>query len=82
MTQPTVTFIGGGNMASAIYSGLLDSGFSATNLSVVDPSAAAQDNARQAGIEQVFDSAPAKSLLADLIVLAIKPQITKAALQP
>ena len=69
-------------MARAIYGGLLDSGFSATNLSVVDPSAAAQDNARQAGIEQVFDSAPAKSLLADLIVLAIKPQITQAALQP
>ena len=82
MTQPTVTFIGGGNMARAIYGGLLDSGFSATNLSVVDPSAAAQDNARQAGIEHVYDSAPGEALLADLIVLAIKPQITKAALQP
>ena len=82
MTQPTVTFIGGGNMARAIYGGLLDSGFSATNLSVVDPSAAAQDNARQAGIEHVFDSAPGEALLADVIVLAIKPQITKAALQP
>ena len=55
---------------------------SVPNLSVVDPSAAAQDNARQAGIEQVFDSAPGEALLADLIVLAIKPQITKAALQP
>jgi len=77
-----VTFIGGGNMARAIYGGLLDSGFSATHLSVVDSSATAQDNARQAGIEHVFDSAPAKSLLADLIVLAIKPQITNAALQP
>ena len=68
-------------MARAIYGGLLDSGFSATNLSVVDPSAEAQDNARQAGIEQVFDSTTGRSLLADLIVLAIKPQITKAALQ-
>ena len=73
MTQPTVTFIGGGNMARAIYSGLLDNGFSGTNLSVVDPSAAAQDNARQAGIVQVYDSAPDEVLLADLIVLAIKP---------
>ena len=82
MIQPTVTFIGGGNMARAIYGGLLDSGFSATNLSVVDPSAAAQDNARQAGINQVFDSAPGEVLSADLIVLAIKPQITKAVLQP
>ena len=69
-------------MARAIYSGLLDNGFSGTNLSVVDPSAAAQDNARQAGIVQVYDSAPDEVLLADLIVLAIKPQITKAALQP
>ena len=82
MTQPTVTFIGGGNMARAIYGGLLNSGFSAANLAVVDPSAVAQDNARQAGIEHVFDSAPGEALLADLIVLAIKPQITKAALQP
>ena len=82
MTQPTVTFIGGGNMARAIYGGLLDSGFPATNISVVDPSTAAQDDARQAGIERVFDSAPDMVLLADLIVLAIKPQITKAALQP
>ena len=49
---------------------------------MVDPSAAALDNASQAGIEHVFDSAPGEALLADLIVLAIKPQITKAALQP
>ena len=69
-------------MARAIYGGLLDSGFSAANLAVVDPSAAAQDNARQAGIEHVFDSAPDEVLLSDLIVLAIKPQITKAVLQP
>ena len=81
VTQPTVTFIGGGNMARAIYGGLLDSGFTVTNLSVVDPSAAAQDSARQAGIDQVFDTAPDGVLSADLIVLAIKPQITKAALQ-
>ena len=69
-------------MARAIYGRLLDSGFTVTDLSVVDPSAAAQDNARQAGIELVFDSAPDEVLSADLIVLAIKPQITKAALQP
>ena len=69
-------------MARAIYGGLLYNGFSATNLYVVDPSAAAQDNARRAGIEHIFDSAPGEALLADLIVLAVKPQITKAALQP
>ena len=69
-------------MARAIYGGLLDGGFTATSLSVVDPSAAAQENAHQAGIEQVFDSAPDEALSADLILLAIKPQITKAALQP
>lgn len=82
MTQPTVTFIGGGNMARAIYGGLLESGFAATNITVIDPSSTAQDVARQAGIDQVFDGAPMDALSADLIVLAIKPQITKAALQP
>ena len=82
MTQPTVTFIGGGNMARAIYGGLIDSGFAASNISVVDPSTAAQNNARLAGIKQVFDSASGSTLSADLIVLAIKPQLTKAALTP
>ena len=82
MTQPTVTFIGGGNMARAIYGGLLESGFAASNITVIDPSSTAQDVARQAGIDQVFDGAHMDALSADLIVLAIKPQITKAALQP
>ena len=82
MTQPTVTFIGGGNMARAIYGGLLESGFAASNITVIDPSSTAQDVARQAGIDQVFDGAHMDALSADLIVLAIKPQITKPALQP
>jgi len=82
VTQPTVTFIGGGNMARAIYGGLLGNGFLVSNIWVIDPSRAAQDSARQAGIEQVFESAPGEALSADLIVLAIKPQITQAALEP
>lgn len=69
-------------MARAIYGGLLESGFAASNITVIDPSSTAQDVARQAGIDQVFDGAPMDALSADLIVLAIKPQITKAALQP
>ena len=69
-------------MARAIYGGLIDSGFAASNISVVDPSTAAQNNARLAGIKQVFDSASGSTLSADLIVLAIKPQLTKAALTP
>jgi pyrroline-5-carboxylate reductase len=69
-------------MARAIYGGLLGNGFLASNMWVIDPSPAAQDSARQAGIEQVFDNAPGEALLVDLIVLAIKPQITQAALEP
>jgi pyrroline-5-carboxylate reductase len=69
-------------MAHAIYGGLLGNGFLASNISVIDPSPPAQENARQAGIERVFDSAPSEALSADLVVLAIKPQITKTALTP
>lgn len=69
-------------MARAIYGGLLESGFAASNITVIDPSSTAQDVARQAGIDQVFDGAHMDALSADLIVLAIKPQITKPALQP
>ena len=79
MTQPTITFIGGGNMARAIYGGLLDSDSCRQSLGG-RPLGRGAGNA-STGIEHVFDSA-CEALLADLIVLAIKPQITKPRCNP
>lgn len=82
MSEPKITFIGGGNMARAIYRGLVESGFPAENIGVVDPSEAAQSAARASGLIRIAESATDADLSADLIVLAVKPQITDIALSP
>ena len=82
MSDPKITFIGGGNMARAIYRGLIESGFPTENIGVVDPSEAAQSAARASGLIRIAESATDADLSADLIVLAVKPQITGIALSP
>ena len=82
MSEPKITFIGGGNMARAIYRGLIENGFPAENIVVVDPSATAQSAARASGLIRATESATDTDLKADLIVLAVKPQITNIALLP
>ncbi len=70
-----IAFIGGGNMASAIVSGLLRRELRC-NISVVEPSAEQRNVLRQRfpSIQLSSDSSDAVSA-ADLIVLAVKPQI-------
>ena len=82
MSETKITFIGGGNMARAIYRGRVESGFPAENIGVVDPSEAAQGAARASGLIRIAESATDADLSADLIVLAVKPQITGIALSP
>ena len=79
MSQSSITFIGGGNMAGAIYGGLLDNGFKPDRISVVDPSEAAQELARAAGLTRVYGTAP-EVIEVDLLVLAVKPQIASTVL--
>jgi len=74
-----ITFIGGGNMAAAIYGGLLDNGFGSDQISVVDPSEAAQEQARSAGLAHVYSTAP-EVIEDDLLLLAVKPQIASTVL--
>jgi len=82
VSEPKITFIGGGNMARAIYRGLVESGFPAENIGVVDPSEAAQSAARASGLIRIAESATDADLSVDLIVLAVKPQVTDIALSP
>ncbi|MEL6870690.1 MAG: pyrroline-5-carboxylate reductase [Pseudomonadota bacterium] len=72
----TVGFIGGGHMASAIVGGMLRHGFSATAIMISEPSA---DQRRAlatafAGV-QLSDDSAAVVAAADVVVLAVKPQI-------
>ena len=79
MSQSAITFIGGGNMAAAIYGGLLDNDFDFDQISVVDPSEAAQEQAKSAGLTRVHGTAP-EAIEDDLLVLAVKPQIASTVL--
>ncbi len=79
MSGSAITFIGGGNMAAAIYGGLLDNGFDSDQISVIDPSESAQQQARGAGITRVYPIPP-ETIDDDLLVLAVKPQISSEVL--
>jgi pyrroline-5-carboxylate reductase len=80
-----ITFIGGGNMASALIGGLLNNGFAAGQLQVVDVSADARARVERTfgvGVHATLSDAVAA---AGCVVLAIKPQQMRAtarALQP
>ena len=81
-TFPTIAFIGGGNMAKAIIGGLLDSGCPTSNISVVVPTEATRLTLNAMGIEQVNSSPGAREFNADILVLAVKPQMVATALPP
>ena len=74
-TSPTISFIGAGNMASAIIGGMLDSGFKAANIWVSAP----YDNHLQSIRKQFGVSVPTDNRYcaeqADMVVLAVKPQV-------
>ena len=75
-----VTFIGAGNMARALLTGLLDSGFPAEHLCASDPDPQQRARMTTLGIPTEADNAPAIAN-ADAIVLAVKPQIMKPVLR-
>ena len=77
---PVIAFLGAGNMASAMISGLIAEGISPSQLRASDPSEAALSRLKAMGLSRLC-TAPDKLFEdADLVVAAVKPQIIPAAL--
>lgn len=75
-----IVFIGGGNMGQALVTGLLDSGWPADNIAIVD-----NDHAMTAILKEkfprchIYSQSEAALNLADVVVLAVKPQVIQTA---
>lgn len=77
----TIGFIGGGNMAQALISGLIESGVPAGNIMVSDPNDAIREALGEKGVQTTTDAETLISF-ADAVVLAIKPQLFNVVLSP
>ncbi|MBC7752096.1 MAG: pyrroline-5-carboxylate reductase [Candidatus Saccharibacteria bacterium] len=75
-----VAFIGGGNMAQALIGGLLAEGTPATMINIAEPVAELRELLALRSVN-VFASATEAASDADVIVLAVKPQIIQTVLQ-
>lgn len=78
MNNPRIAFIGAGNMAASLIGGLRAQGIPATQICASDPGAEQRAHlAREHGIAMHADNAQAVQN-AELVVLAVKPQVMKA----
>jgi len=69
-----IAFVGAGNMAGSIIGGLLDSGHPAAALRAADPFPDSLERLRAMGVAVYADNAEAVSG-ADVVILAVKPQV-------
>jgi pyrroline-5-carboxylate reductase len=69
-----ITFIGGGNMASALIGGWVRRGGDAAGICVVEPQAASRARLASDFCVRAIETPDATALHCDLIVLAVKPQ--------
>ena len=75
-----ISFIGGGNMAQALISGLMSCGIKPSLITVADPNSEARGQLAAKGLNTVDPTTDAKAAVidADIVVLAVKPQVMKA----
>ena len=79
--QNKIAFIGGGNMASSLVGGLISNGYPADNIMVSDPNTDSLQQLEQAfSINTTSNNAKAAAW-ADVILLAVKPQIMASVCQ-
>lgn len=81
MTHATITFIGAGNMARSLVSGLLAAGTPAASIRASDPDAAQREALSALGIITTDDNSEAIRG-ADVVLMAVKPQVMGQVLSP
>ncbi len=80
MQNLNIVFIGGGNMGQALVTGLLDSGWNADSIAIVDNDQAIISNlSEKFSRSHVYSQSEAALNLADVVVLAVKPQAMQTA---
>ena len=76
-----ICFIGGGNMAQALIGGLLSRGLPTTRITVSDPVEQIRHILEEKNIQTTTDNVDSIKN-ADVVVLAVKPQVLATVLQP
>ena len=77
-----IAFIGAGNMARSLIGGLLAKGYPASQLSCSDPFAQSLEQAAALGPIRTASDNAAVLADADVVVLAVKPQVMEQVLSP
>jgi len=72
---PHIAFVGAGNMASSIIGGLIDSGHPTDRISAADPFPASLERLHEVAPIAVYSDNAEAVAAADVIVLAVKPQV-------
>jgi len=72
-----ICFIGGGNMATSLIGGLIAQGHTADSISVSDPNESQRNQLEQQFSIKTFADCNAAIKDADIVVLAVKPQVMK-----
>jgi pyrroline-5-carboxylate reductase len=76
-----IAFIGAGNMARALFGGLIKQGYPADSILATDPSDACLDQAAKLGVRTSRDNNAAVAF-AKVLIIAVKPQVSMQVLQP
>ena len=76
-----IGFIGGGNMAQALIGGLISRGLPATRITVSDPVDVIRERLQEKDVHVTSDNITAIQN-ADVVVLAVKPQVLSQVLKP